>query len=225
MQYQLEVAGVDSLLIRFDLPSDHAAVTVASCAAQLRQSFGTAVVDIIPAYASLLIIYDLMQLDDQTLRQRLQQILEHFKPDPQVVSGKPVQIPVCYEAEFAPDLATLATQLKLSEARIIELHCAGEYKVQAVGFAPGFAYLGSLPQALRVPRKATPRTDVPAGAVAIAEHQTAVYPQVSPGGWWLIGRCPLVLFDTQAEPPGLLAVGDRVRFEPISAADFKRLLS
>ncbi|MDF2181989.1 5-oxoprolinase subunit PxpB [Neptuniibacter sp. CAU 1671] len=225
MRYRVEVAGVDSLLLRFDLPAEQAAISVAACADQLKSRLGSSVIDLIPAYNSLLITYDLMQLDDPTIRQQIAAILDQYIPDTDQETGRRIKIPVCYEPEFAPDLAVISSQLSLPVADIIELHCTAEYEVQAVGFAPGFAYMGTLSERLLLPRKATPRVEVPAGSVAIAERQTAVYPQASPGGWWLIGRSPVTLFDAQSEPPGLLQVGDRVSFEPISAAELKRLQS
>jgi KipI family sensor histidine kinase inhibitor len=104
---------------------------------------------------------------------------------------------------------------------VIELHSAREYRVGAIGFAPGFAYLGELDARLALPRRATPRVRVPAGSLAIAERQTAVYPQASPGGWHLLGRCAWPLFDAQRDPPCPLRVGDRVRFLPIDAAAWR----
>ncbi|MFW1677030.1 5-oxoprolinase subunit PxpB [Pontibacter sp. JAM-7] len=225
MQYQVDVAGVDSLLLRFDLPAESAAAQVAACAEYLRQCLPH-IVDIVPAYSSLLLTYDLLFLDNAAMRQAIARALTTFQPPPGSLTGKAVILPVCYDINggFSPDLAELSAQLHLPVKRLIELHVAQEYVVQAVGFAPGFAYMGQLSERLSIPRKATPRQQVPAGSVAIAERQTAVYPQSSPGGWWLIGRCPLRLFDPQQVPPGRLQVGDRVRFEAVTEQEFQRLL-
>jgi len=126
----------------------------------------------------------------------------------------PVDIPVYYGAENGPDLNAVAAQTGLTENEVIRLHSETIYTVYMIGFLPGFPYLGILPPALELPRRATPRVRVPAGSVAIAGQQTGIYPQASPGGWHLIGRTDLQLFDPQRNPPALLAPGDRVRFVP-----------
>lgn len=136
-----------------------------------------------------------------------------------------VVIPVCYEPQFAPDLDELAAAAGLSRDDFVQMHAAERYFVRFVGFAPGFAYLGGLSARLAAPRLDSPRMRVPAGSVGIAGAQTGVYPLASPGGWRLIGRTPLRLFDPQREPAAMLAPGDRVRFEAIDAAEFARLES
>ncbi|WP_221030955.1 5-oxoprolinase subunit PxpB [Actomonas aquatica] len=134
-----------------------------------------------------------------------------------------VELPVCYEGEYAPDLAAVAETVGLSPAEVVARHSGGHYRVQAVGFAPGFPYLSGLDPALACPRKATPRTRLEAGSVGIGGAQTGVYPQRSPGGWNLIGRTPRRLFDVNAAEPALLRAGDWVRFKPIDAATFVSL--
>jgi KipI family sensor histidine kinase inhibitor len=133
-------------------------------------------------------------------------------PEPE--SGQEHIIPVRYGGADGPDLEDVAAALGLDAWRVIELHAGSAYEVLFAGFAPGFAYLGQLPVALRVPRLATPRTRVPAGSVAIAGAMTAVYPQASPGGWRVLGRTDIPLFDPAATPPARLRPGDRVRFVP-----------
>ncbi|MNZ74355.1 Kinase A inhibitor [compost metagenome] len=115
----------------------------------------------------------------------------------------------------------MAATTGLTAEQVIDLHAGREYRVGAIGFAPGFAYLGDLDERLALPRRATPRTRVPTGSLAIAERQTAIYPQASPGGWHLLGRTAAALFDPQAEPPCPLALGDRVRFLPIDEAAYR----
>lgn len=139
--------------------------------------------------------------------------------------ARPVEIPVCYHAEFALDLADVAEHAQLSVDEVVRLHSSGEYRVQCVGFTPGFPYLAGLPPALAKPRRSVPRTQVPAGSVAIGGSQTGVYPLSSPGGWNVIGRTPLELFSAAREQPALLKAGDRVRFRPISTEEFHALLS
>lgn len=131
-----------------------------------------------------------------------------------------VEIPVCYGGEFGQDLEDVAVRVKLSSAEVIARHSAAEYFVLQLGFAPGFPYLHGLPEALVVPRRDTPRVAVPAGSVAIANHQSCIYPVVIPGGWNLIGRTPCKLFRPGHEPPALLQPGDRVKFRAISANEF-----
>jgi KipI family sensor histidine kinase inhibitor len=131
-----------------------------------------------------------------------------------------VEVPVCYEAEFAPDLTEVAAAAKVTPDEAVALHAASEFRVLMIGFAPGHAYMGGLNPKLAVPRRATPRPIVPAGSVAIANDQTVVYPYAISGGWNIIGRTPLTVFDAEREAPSLFAAGDRVRFKPISRGEF-----
>jgi KipI family sensor histidine kinase inhibitor len=126
------------------------------------------------------------------------------------------EIPVCFEEEFALDLADVAAKCRLTPEVVIRRFCDARYQVACVGFTPGFPYLSGLPPELAVPRKSTPRTAVPAGSVAIGGGQAGIYPTSSPGGWNVIGRTPLKLFDSESDPPSLLTAGDRVRFKRIS---------
>jgi inhibitor of KinA len=137
----------------------------------------------------------------------------------------PVEIPVCYDADFGPDLDDVAKATGLTRDDVVRLHVESAHRVLMIGFTPGFPYIGGLDERLAVPRRATPRARVDAGSVAIAAGQTAVYPSATPGGWNLIGRTPLRLFDPALDPPSLLLAGDRVRFVPISAAEFEELAS
>jgi KipI family sensor histidine kinase inhibitor len=134
--------------------------------------------------------------------------------------GRERRIPIVYGGEHGPDLDEVASIAGMSAEEYVARHAASELRVLFCGFAPGFAYLGDLPDALRVPRLATPRTRTPAGSVAVAGAMTGIYPADLPGGWRVIGRTPLVLFDPHREPPSYLAANDTVRFEPIAAADW-----
>ncbi len=134
-----------------------------------------------------------------------------------------IEVPVCYEAEFAPDMDEVSKKIGLAAVEVVKRHTAAEYRVLMVGFAPGHAYLGELDARLAVPRRATPRTQVPAGSVAIAHQQTVVYPYAIPGGWNVIGRTPLVVFDAGRPRPSLFAPGDRVRFRAITGKEFERM--
>ena len=137
--------------------------------------------------------------------------------------SRTVEIPICYGGDFGPDLGVVAAQAKISPEDVIKRHSRAEYFVHLVGFAPGFAYLGGLPKELATPRRATPRTQVPAGALGIGGAQTGIYPMVTPGGWNLIGRTPLRMFRPEQNPPTLLLAGDRVKFRAISRAEFAKL--
>src|SRR5699024_5992541 len=130
---------------------------------------------------------------------------------------KPRQLllPVCYDPLVAPDLDLVSKQKKLSRSQVIAIHCAGEYRVFMIGFLPGFPYLGGLDKRLEIPRKEQPRRKVAAGSVGIAGSQTGIYPQESPGGWQIIGRCPIPLFDPLADPPCPIAPGDVIKFREI----------
>lgn len=137
--------------------------------------------------------------------------------------GREVEIPVCYEPEFAMDLEEVSEKTKLSTEEVQRLHVAGEYQVLMIGFAPGHAYMGGLDAKLSVPRRATPRAVVPAGSVAIANDQTVVYPYAISGGWSVVGRTPLRVFDAARAQPSLFGDGDRVRFRAIDKDEFARI--
>jgi KipI family sensor histidine kinase inhibitor len=172
-----------------------------------------------PAYSSLLIDFDSLRLPHAELEEIVVRVLgEPVSQDSN--AARLVEIPVCYETEFAPDLADVAQHCGLTEEQAIATHSAGDYFVYFLGFAPGFGYLGGLPRKLHVSRLATPRKHVSAGSVGLAGEQTGIYPNDSPGGWRLIGRTPLRMFDPAADLPSRLQPGDRVRFRRISRADF-----
>ncbi|HEY6205261.1 MAG TPA: 5-oxoprolinase subunit PxpB [Chthoniobacterales bacterium] len=134
-----------------------------------------------------------------------------------------LDVPVCYEDEFAPDLADVAQHTGLSPQQIVDLHCGTQYRVHCVGFTAAFPFLGGLPANLATPRRVTPRKEIAAGSVGIGGAQTGIYPVKSPGGWNIIGRTPLRLFDPRKNPPSLLRAGDAVRFRSITHAEFERL--
>lgn len=161
----------------------------------------------VPTYRSLLVVYDRARLPFERLAERLLDLAKRAKPD--ATTGRRVEIPVVYDGE---DLDKLSERLRLSKDEIVARHAAREYRVFMLGFSPGFAYMGEVDETLRVPRRKTPRTRVPAGSVAIAGAQTGVYPRALPGGWNLIGRTNAGLFDPHSTTPSLLSPGDLVRF-------------
>jgi len=176
------------------------------------------VVDVVPAFASVTVYYDAAHIGSYA---QLCAAIEAraVRADHAVVAHdtRLVEIPVCYGGEFGPDLAEVAAHAGVSAEAVIALHGGASYRVHVVGFAPGFAYLGGLPEKIHTPRRATPRTKVPAGTVGIGGEQTGVYPLATPGGWNLIGRTPLAMFDAVRAEPALLRVGDRVKFRAIRA--------
>jgi inhibitor of KinA len=139
--------------------------------------------------------------------------------------ARPVEIPVCYEPEFALDIDRVAEQAQISASEVVDLHSGSEYRVACIGFVPGFPFLAGLPKQLATPRRDTPRKEIPAGSVGIGGAQTGIYPLRSPGGWNLIGRTPLKLFDPTKDPPTLLCPGDRVRFRAITREQFESFKS
>lgn len=207
------------MLVLAEQPDAQLAVRMALLAERIRAELGDWLTDLVPGWTSLLLHYDLTRTDHLQLAGRLAPLLERWLAEPLAAPpGRLHELPVWYAGA---DLAEVADRCRLSIAQVIELHSAREYRVGAIGFAPGFAYLGELDQRLLLPRRATPRTRVPAGSLAIAERQTAIYPQASPGGWHLLGLCPWRLFDVAREPPCPLALGDRVRFVAIDERTFR----
>jgi inhibitor of KinA len=183
----------------------------------------------VPAFTTLTVYYDPWLVSEQgqylpyeRVCTVLQQQLLAVPPTP-VAIYHPVEIPVCYGGALGPDLEVVARHTGLTPAEVIACHSAPEYLVHMIGFAPGFPYLGGLDERLATPRRAEPRPLVPAGAVGIAGAQTGIYSLPTPGGWQLIGRTPLRLFDPIAPDPSLLHAGQHLRFVPIGEAEFQRL--
>ena len=172
-----------------------------------------------PAYCSLLITFDAATADHAEVQARLSEYETRAEKMP-AAKTRLVEVPVCYGGEFGPDLEDVAVQRGMLPEKVVELHFARTYHAYFLGFAPGFAYLGDLAEELAAPRLQTPRKEVAAGSVGIAGRQTAVYPFATPGGWRLIGRTPLEIFRKDREPMGLIAIGDQVRFRPITRAEF-----
>jgi inhibitor of KinA len=172
-----------------------------------------------PAYASILIDFDPLRLSHEDATSLVENLASEGTAQYERAVNV-VTIPVCYDLEFGPDLQEVANHARISTREVIQLHFSATYRVHFLGFTPGFAYLGGLPEALHVPRLATPRKHVPAGTVAIAGSQAGVYPVDSPGGWRLIGRTPLRIFDPNATRPTRLELGDLVKFSAIDRATF-----
>jgi inhibitor of KinA len=172
-----------------------------------------------PAYCSLLLSFDPLKLTHGELETILRSYLGRLD-SVRLPETRQMEIPVCYGGEFGPDLNDVASLHGMTPSHAIELHISVTYIIYFLGFVPGFAYLGELPEALATPRLATPRRSVPSGSVGIAGCQTGVYPFATPGGWRLIGRTPVAMFRPDRNNMCLLSIGDRVRFTPISSAQF-----
>ncbi len=187
-------------------------------------------IEVVPAYSSLAVFYDLLLVRKQFssfdsafegLAHFLAQQLNTLSVGTEIVSSRIVKVPVCYGEAFGLDWAEVCLHTGLTKAEIIARHTAATYRVFMMGFLPGFAYLGGMDASISVPRKPQPRTQLPAGSIGLAGRQTGVYPLQSPGGWQIIGRTPLKLFNKTATQPVLLKTGDEVRFYAITEAEFE----
>lgn len=220
---QFRACGDRALLAEYGAGIDLAVNRkVHAVAAALRQRSLLGIEAVIPAYRNLAVVYDPIAVSFESLTATLAALeaeLETAAP----AEPRTVDLPVCYGGRLGPDLAFVAEHNRMTVEEVIQIHSGTLYPIYAVGFAPGFCYLGGLDPRLRTPRLPTPRTRVPAGSVGIAEAQTGVYPSDSPGGWRLIGRTPLSLFNPSRPDPFLYQAGDRIRFVPIAEADFRRL--
>ncbi|WP_210516929.1 5-oxoprolinase subunit PxpB [Hymenobacter terricola] len=186
--------------------------------------------EVVPAFTTLTVYYDPWLLSENGQHppyERVAALLQKMLPaarESVAAAYSVVEIPVCYGGDFGPDLAFVAAHTGLRPDEVIALHSAPEYLVHMIGFAPGFPYLGGLDVRLATPRRPQPRALVPAGAVGIAGPQTGIYSLPTPGGWQLIGRTPLRLFNPEWSAPGRLRAGQHLRFVPISAEEFRNLL-
>lgn len=220
MKHRIEVVAIDSLMVRlFDSINEGNMPWMLAASQRLHATFGKHLLDLVPSYTTLMVLFDLPPGEARALIIRA---LEGLQPDTGS-GGRRHEIPVWYDASVGPELPVLAARSGLSEAEVVRLHSEREYPVFALGFAPGFGFMGLVDERLASPRLSTPRKRVAAGSVGIAERQTAAYPAVSPGGWNLIGRTPVRLFDREREGYSLLQPGDRVRFVPVSRNEFVAL--
>jgi inhibitor of KinA len=232
----------DSALIvrvreRFEDAPDQTLSEVLRTFRRLQDAAIPGVTELAPAYTTVAVFFDPIVVAnaapklDQALDRLMERVREVVAADAnrgrRVRStrsdARSIEIPVCYDAQFALDLDHVASQAKLTPTKVVDLHSRAEYRVSCIGFVPGFPFLVGLPKELSTPRRATPRKEIPAGSVAIGGAQTGIYPLRSPGGWNLIGRTPLRLFDPEKTPPAFLHAGDRVRFRAIAREEFEAL--
>jgi len=216
------IMGDRSLLIELgDNISAEVNRRVRELSVMLGQNPVEGVLETIPAYRSLLIIYDPLITNTRVLQHQIEDLQKKSEvidiPEP-----KTVEIPVVYGADYGPDLKWVAGYHNIDVEDVIQLHTGTTYQVYMIGFTPGFPYMGELPERLATPRRETPRTTIPEGSVAIAQRQTGIYPVESPGGWHILGRTPMKLFNPLQVPPALLEMGDLVRFFPIEKGEFEQ---
>ena len=212
-------AGDTAMVVEFGDRIDRAlSDRVLRLGARVRAARLRGVIETVPTFRSLMVHYDPLETDHGSLEREFAALLEDDGAD--TGEARLWHIPACYEAAHAPDLEDVAQRTGRSVAEVIRLHTGTLFHIYMIGFVPGYPYMGDLPPALVLPRRADPRIRVPAGSIAIASTMTAIYPLESPGGWHLIGTTPIRLFDAALPRPALFSPGDKVRFEPIGASQF-----
>ncbi|MCE0460407.1 5-oxoprolinase subunit PxpB [Pseudomonas uvaldensis] len=220
MKPRVEVVAVDCLMVRlFDEIAEANMPWMLAAGERLRAVFAERLIDLVPSYTTLMVHYDLLALSPAEAKELIDEALNNLSPDDRTVGQRHV-LPVWYDLSVGPELALLSQRSGLTVDQVIRTHSDREYQVFALGFAPGFAFMGLVDEVLAAPRLDTPRKRVAAGSVGIAERQTAAYPVVSPGGWNLIGRTPARLFDRGRDGYSLMQPGDTVRFSPVDHAEF-----
>jgi KipI family sensor histidine kinase inhibitor len=220
----IHVAGENALIVYVaETVSDETSVRIQQMSQVLAQHMGDALIDLVPSYASILVVFDPSKTDHLHVRGLIRHAANQEQTEQPLQAENIVRLPVYYGPQTSPDLSSIAQHAGLSVEQVIEIHQQTIYRVYAIGFAPGFAYLGETDERIAMARLATPRKKVPKGAVAIADRQTAVYPSVSPGGWNLIGCCPTPMFNPNASPTMPVKAGDAVQFYAIDQDTFLAL--
>lgn len=221
---RLEPAGIDGWMVRlFETIEENNLLWLTALTRDCEAAFGQALIDLVPSYTTLLVVFDPLQIGTWQARQALVDVLMKLTPDDDGADeGELHELPTWYDPSVGPDLSRVAERSAMTIDTVIDTHSQRDYRVFALGFAPGFAFMGLLDSRFHCPRLDTPRQKVPAGSVAIAGQQTAAYPVVTPGGWNLIGRTTAPLFDRRREGFSLLKVGDRVRFVGVDRQTFER---
>ena len=214
MQIDIAAAGDTALEIRLPERLDPAVnAWCVACARALAQDLGAAQRDVVIGYCSVTVYFDPLRADQAWVEDRIHAVAAAVRAEDRVTGGV-VEVPVCYGGEYGPDLPAVAEFAGCSMEEVVARHTGREYRVYLVGFVPGFAYMAEVDATIAAPRRASPRTAVPAGSVAIAGGQTGIYPAVTPGGWNIIGRTALAPYDPSRREPFLFHPGDRVRFTP-----------
>jgi len=221
-EYEILPCGDTAVLIRFEQKIDPEIlrqVTMMTNAIKKAEIKG--ILDMIPAYASILVCFDPLKTDMRSIIEKIEKV----KPEKQneKEEQRMIRIPVLYGRPFAEDLDHVAKHAGITTEEVIQIHTANTYPVYMIGFLPGFPYLGNLDERIHTSRRTTPRTDIPAGAVGIGGSQTGVYPIPSPGGWHIIGQTPVKLYDPDQKQPVLLQSGDLIRFYAIDEEEYEKI--
>jgi inhibitor of KinA len=232
---QITALGDSALIVRlrdqFEDAPEETLNEVLRAFQQLRSAAIPCVIEVASAYTSLAVFFDPIAVAKASgtpgevfdwLTKRVRDAVGRAADRGRAVktSSRIVEIPVCYDSEFALDIDRVAEHAKVSTPEVVDLHSGAQYRVSCIGFTPGFPFLSGMPKRLATPRRGVPRKEIPAGSVGIGGAQTGIYPLRSPGGWNLIGRTPLKLFDPTKNPPALLRAGDRVRFRVVTREEF-----
>ncbi len=212
----------NSLLLLYDQEISHPVfLQVSQHTSAIKAQLSAYIVDIVPAYASILIQFRLRKIKGDDLQRKIEEVIAGVELRAEGgKSSKLVEIPVYYGPEVALDIEQVASYASVTVDEVISLHSSASYNVYATGFAPGFSYLGIVDERIAIPRKQTPRVKVSRGSLGIAGQQTAIYPSDSPGGWQIIGRTPIGMIDYQSEQFARLQTGDKVVFVPISRSNY-----
>ncbi len=220
--YTVLAAGDTALVVDVGNRVDLAISTkVLALADQLNALKIGGVIETVPTIRSLSVYYEPLSISATQLENRIADIIDH--PNEAAVAGRICNIPVCYDPELAPDLEDVAARCNLSPSQVIEMHSSRTYHAYMLGFLPGLAYLGDLPQELVLPRRKTPRPRIPEGSLGIGGKLTCIYPMATPCGWHLIGRSPMSLWDPRLTGGTLLRAGDKVKFEPVSLREYRQI--
>ncbi len=213
--------GDTALVVQFgEEISLEANVKVTALSRAIRDS-SLEIEEVVPTYRSLLVRYNPMKITYEQMALRIRNTVENFKVSAEEEATSEIRVPIVYGGVYGPDLKFVAEYHGLDEKEVVRLHRSKHYRVFMIGFVAGFPYLGQVPNEIATPRLETPRLKVPAGSVGIAERQTGIYPREAPGGWRIIGRTPLQLFNPTWQRPSLMKAGDIVKFEPIRESEFK----
>ncbi|NRF97534.1 5-oxoprolinase subunit PxpB [Paenibacillus dendritiformis] len=214
--------GDGAIVVEFDTvigPASHEQVRLLSLYLDDHPLPG--MIEYVPAFTTVTVFYDPLVLRYEEAKAKLDRAAAQTADMRLDKKARTVEIPVCYGGEFGPDLEEVAAHNRLTAGEVVRIHSSVEYLVYMIGFAPGFPYLGGMPERIAAPRRSSPRLAIPAGSVGVGGTQTGVYPIVTPGGWQLIGRTPVALFRPDMTPPALLRAGDTIRFVPISEEEYE----
>ena len=218
------IAGDKGLLVEYgDKIDPEINAKVRAISLSIEKADIDGVEEVIPTYRSILITYNPTKISFKDLKENIKNMEKNLSKV-ELPAPRTIEIPVVYGGEYGPDIEFVAKHNGLTVEEVIDIHSKGKYLIYMIGFTPGFPFLGGLSEKLFTPRLETPRVKVPAGSVGIANNQTGIYPIDSPGGWRLIGRTPIKLYDPSKDPPVILSPGDFIRFVPIDEEEYKKML-